>query len=114
MNAKTNVPVRTGKGYQVQTTATAVKGVYFILPADRTAKFEHLPAGEYKVIFPADQVEGKKPEQPVVKANDQGAHVVDIKDFVHLGAICEIEVAAGASPTLDLTLSADGTAHVCC
>jgi hypothetical protein len=114
VNAKTNKPVRVGEGHEVKTKLTAVKGVYFILPRDRTAKFDRLPAGPYKVIFPPDQVEGEKPKQPVVKANEHGAHVVDIKDFVHQGAVCEIEVAAGASPTLELTLSADGTARVCC
>ena len=86
----------------------------FILGRDRTATFEKLPAGHYRVVFPPEQVEGEKPAQPVIKPNAQGAHVVDIKDFVHQGAVCEIEVPEGGAPTLELTLSADGTAQVCC
>ena len=113
VDAKTNEVMHAGGDHAIQTSATAVGGVYFVLGRDRTAKFEKFPAGKYKVIFPADQSAGET-SQPVVQANDQGAHVVDIKDFVHQGAVCEIEVKGGAAPSLELTLSADGTAHVCC
>ena len=114
ISAGTHKPVKVGEGSKVRTTATVVGGVMFILGRDRTAAFEKLPAGHYQVIFPPDQIEGAKPEQPRVKANEHGAHVVDIKDFVHKGVICEIEVPADGTPTLELTLSADGTAQVCC
>jgi hypothetical protein len=114
VDAGSGVPVKVGEGSKVKTATVAASGVMFILGKDRTAVFEKLPAATYKVIFPPEQVEGEKPKQPVVKANPEGAHVVDIKDFVHLGAICEIEVPPGGSPSLELTLSADGTARVCC
>lgn len=114
VNAKTNRPVKIGEGSKVKTAATAAGGVLFILGSDRTARFEKLPAGRYQVVFPPEQVDGEKPAQPRVRANAHGAHVVDIKDFVHRGAVCEIEVPPDGAPTLELTLSADGTAQVCC
>lgn len=114
LNARTHQPVKVSEGSKVKTTTTVASGVMFILGRDRTATFEKLPAGHYQVVFPPEQTEGAKHEQPQIKANAHGAHVVDIKDFVHKGAICEIEVPPGGTPTLELTLSADGTAQVCC
>lgn len=114
VSSRTHRPVKVGEGSKVKTATTAAGGVMFILGRDRTATFEKLPAGHYRVVFPPEQVEGEKPAQPVIKSNAHGAHVVDIKDFVHQGAVCEIEVPEGGAPTLELTLSADGTAQVCC
>jgi hypothetical protein len=114
LDARSKRPIKLGPQSKVKTSAVAAGGVVFILGKDRTATFEKLPAARYQVVFPPDPAEGKKPATPTVKANDLGAHVVDVHDFVQKGAVCEIEVTAGGTATLELTLSADGTARVCC
>ncbi|MGZ6141812.1 MAG: hypothetical protein ACXWLM_00675 [Myxococcales bacterium] len=113
LDAKTSAPVRAAAKGLVKTDAQSVNGVYFFLGKDCTARFDGLPAGKYRVVFPPEQsTEDAQP--PKVRANSEGAHVVAIADFATSGAACEIEVPAGGTPKVELTLGADGVAHVCC
>ena len=113
VDARANTPVRAMKKGLVKTDAQSVNGVYFFLGKDRTARFDNLPAGKYRVVFPPDQ-SVKDAQPPKVRANSEGAHVVRIEDFATKGAACEVEVETGGSAKVELTIGADGTAHVCC
>jgi hypothetical protein len=108
-----NHPVRAGGSSGVKTDAAVVQGHYFI-PGRREAKFENLPAGHYKIVFPPEPHAGDKPTPPTVKPNEHGAHVVHLDDFTHHGAVCEVEVKQGESPKVQITVSADGSVRVCC
>lgn len=113
IDAKSGQPVRANPKGLVRTDAQSVNGVMFFLSADKTARFDGLPEGKYRVVFPPDQSEdGNVP--PKIRANSEGAHVVDVKDFAKNGADCQIEVAKDATAKVQVTVGADGVAHVCC
>lgn len=113
VDARTNKPVRADGHGPVKCDATSINGHYFVLKQDLTARFENIPAGRYRVVFTGEQT-GEKGRPSPIRANAQGAHVVELKRYAQHGAVCETSVEAGKERAVNLTLGAQGAPRVCC